>query len=151
MAVTEDCSTSVKPAPVSSRLQEATSAKQLNNPSRLGHARLSTMTSNTPPKRQYYNPQTNIPLSQYGWTTGSDNDQADESWLHKMQTKLLDDFDDVSSKEKTFMELWNQYIRCHHVITDKDMGHKCMEFVRECGKTLKVQKLRLNFLLHLFN
>ena len=76
---------------------------------------------------------------------------ADEEWLHKMSDELLDEFEDVTDDEKKFMKLWNSFIRCNHIIADRDVPAKCTEFVAKHGKFLRDESLRLQLLLHLFN
>ena len=68
-----------------------------------------------------------------------------------MSEKLIDDFEDVSKKEKQFMKLWNRYIRCHHVIADRDIPWKVERFILTNREKLKEGDLRMNLLLHLSN
>ena len=103
------------------------------------------------PIRQYYHSQTNLPMPPGDWDIDSD-DEVDDTWLRNMSADLLDDLEDVSSGEKKFMHLWNDYIRCNHVIPDRDIAGKCHEFVLKHGRELhEGDGLRLNLLLHLFN
>ena len=102
------------------------------------------------PLRQYYHASTNLPMTHSDCMKDSD-EETDETWLHEMQSELLDEFEDVSPKEKQFMKLWNRYIKCNHVIADKDMPMKCHLFTLEYRKQLMDDGMRLNFLLHLFN
>ena len=103
------------------------------------------------PIRQYYHSQTNLPMPPGDWDIDSD-DEVDDAWLRNMSADLLDDLEDVSSGEKKFMHLWNDYIRCNHVIPDRDIAGKCHELVLKHGRELhEGDGLRLNFLLHLFN
>ena len=106
--------------------------------------------TDTVPLRQYYHASTNLPMTHSDWMKDSD-EETDETWLHEMQSELLDEFEDVSPKEKQFMKLWNRYIKCNHVIADKDMPMKCHLFTLEYRKQLMDGGMRLNFLLHLFN
>eukprot|EP00550_Attheya_septentrionalis_P007853 CAMPEP_0198286992 /NCGR_PEP_ID=MMETSP1449-20131203/5941_1 /TAXON_ID=420275 /ORGANISM="Attheya septentrionalis, Strain CCMP2084" /LENGTH=599 /DNA_ID=CAMNT_0043984869 /DNA_START=172 /DNA_END=1968 /DNA_ORIENTATION=- len=57
------------------------------------------------PIRQYYHSRTTLPMRESEWDVDSD-DEPDETWLHRMSAELLDDFEDVSSKEKIFMKSW---------------------------------------------
>ena len=68
-----------------------------------------------------------------------------------MSSELLEDIEDVTPKEKMFMNLWNGYIKCNHVRADRDMSFKCCDFVQVHCKELGRGELRLNLLLHLFN
>ncbi|KAL7538221.1 hypothetical protein ACHAXR_009031 [Thalassiosira sp. AJA248-18] len=68
-----------------------------------------------------------------------------------MSSELLDEFEDVSAREKVFMKLWNRFIKSKHVIADRHVPRKCHEFILEHGKQLREGGLRLNLLLHLFN
>ena len=63
----------------------------------------------------------------------------------------MDDFGDVSEKEKVFMKLWNRFIKLHTVIADRAIAKKCMVFLSEHRNELITFDLRQNFLLHLFN
>ena len=63
----------------------------------------------------------------------------------------MDDFDDVSSKEKAFMKIWNWYMKSHSVVSDKSMPTRCLEFAKLNIQRLLSLDLRENFLLHLFN
>jgi len=102
------------------------------------------------PLRQYYRARTGLPMAPGEWNEDSD-DEIDESWLHGMSESLMDEFEDVAAKEKVFMKMWNRYIKCTHVIGDRDMPRKCHEFVAQHKKQLHEGGLRLNLLLHLFN
>lgn len=106
--------------------------------------------SDAVPLRQYYRARTGLPMAPGEWNEDSD-DEIDESWLHGMSESLMDEFEDVTAKEKIFMKMWNRYIKCTHVIGDRDMPGKCHEFVAQHKKQLHEGGLRLNLLLHLFN
>ncbi|KAL7534318.1 hypothetical protein ACHAWF_004793 [Thalassiosira exigua] len=102
------------------------------------------------PIRQYFHARTNLPMTRGEWSEDSDGGEDDE-WLHEMSSELLDEFEDVSDREKKFMKLWNRFIRCNHVIADRDVPRKCHEFISKHQKELHEGGLRLNLLLHLFN
>mmetsp|Transcript_14136 Transcript_14136/g.20905 ORF Transcript_14136/g.20905 Transcript_14136/m.20905 type:complete len:128 (-) Transcript_14136:577-960(-) len=68
-----------------------------------------------------------------------------------LPAKLIEEFEDVSPKEKTFMKLWNRFIKCHTVIPDSVIPGKCMDFIRLFATELFENDLRSQFLLHLFN
>eukprot|EP00581_Thalassiosira_minuscula_P010390 CAMPEP_0183710410 /NCGR_PEP_ID=MMETSP0737-20130205/6144_1 /TAXON_ID=385413 /ORGANISM="Thalassiosira miniscula, Strain CCMP1093" /LENGTH=517 /DNA_ID=CAMNT_0025938671 /DNA_START=78 /DNA_END=1631 /DNA_ORIENTATION=+ len=102
------------------------------------------------PHRQYFHARTNLPLGHGEWMEDSDG-ETDDAWLHEMSSELLDEFEDVTEKEKQFMKLWNKFIKCNHVIADREVPRKCHEFVLGHRKQLMEGGLRLNLLLHLFN
>jgi hypothetical protein len=106
--------------------------------------------SDTVPMRQYFHSQTNLPMAHGEWMVDSD-DEIDETWLHEMSSELLDELEDVSTKEKQFMKLWNRFIKSNHLIADRDVPEKCHEFILIHRKQLLDAGLRLNLLLHLFN
>ena len=109
------------------------------------------------PIRQYFHARTNLPMSRGSWMEDSDDggeegaSDDDEAWLHEMSSELLDEFEDVSAKEKQFMKLWNRFIKCNHVIADRDVPGKCHGFILRHREQLCDGGLRLNLLLHLFN
>jgi hypothetical protein len=102
------------------------------------------------PIRQYFHSRTNLPMAQDEWMVDSD-DEIDETWLHEMSSELLNELEDVTSKEKQFMSLWNRFIKCNHVLADKDIPSKCHEFILIYRNKLRDTDLRLNLLLHLMN
>ena len=106
--------------------------------------------TDTIPLRQYYHPHTNLPMTNEEWKQTSDKD-TDESWVYEMMDEMLEEFEDVTPKEKGFMKIWNRYIKCNHVIADKDMAMKCHDFVLKNRNVLIEEGMRLNLLLHLFN
>jgi hypothetical protein len=103
------------------------------------------------PLREYFHARTNQPIaSARDLQDDSDCEDADD-WLHTMSEKLIDDFDDVSEKEKKFMNLWNRFIKCHHVIADRDIPRKVESFIVMNREKLREGDLRTNLLLHLTN
>ncbi|KAL7470906.1 hypothetical protein ACHAXS_011204 [Conticribra weissflogii] len=102
------------------------------------------------PIRQYFHSRNNLPISRSEWEVDSD-DEPDDDWLHQMHAKLIEEFEDVSQKEKRFMNLWNVFIKSHCVIADRDIPGKCKEFIRKYKKHIIDEGLRTNVLLHLFN
>lgn len=102
------------------------------------------------PIRQYFRSRTNLPMAQDEWMVDSD-DEIDETWLHEMGSELLNELEDVTSKEKQFMGLWNRFIKCNHVLADKDIPAKCYDFILIYRNKLRSTGLRLNLLLHLMN
>ena len=101
------------------------------------------------PIRQYFHSRTNLPLED--WNSDDSDDEPDEEWLHKMSSDLIAEFEDISEREKKFMQMWNRFIRSHIVIADKDIPGKCQEFVSSHIEELKAEKMRNNLLLHLMN
>lgn len=102
------------------------------------------------PIRQYFHSRINLPMAQDEWMVDSD-DEIDETWLHEMSSELLNELEDVTSKEKQFMGLWNRFIKCNHVLADKDLPSKCHDFILIYRNKLRSTGLRLNLLLHLMN
>ena len=127
--------------------QKLTSLQSKRAPKSVISAYLPT---DTIPLRQYYHPHTNLPMTNDEWKQTSDKD-TDESWVYEMMDEMLEEFEDVTPKEKGFMKIWNRYIKCNHVIADKDMAMKCHDFVLKNRKVLIEEGMRLNLLLHLFN
>jgi hypothetical protein len=101
------------------------------------------------PVRQYYHSRTNLPLED--WNHVDSDDEPDEEWLHKMSADLIGEFEDISDREKKFMQLWNRFIKSHIVIADRDMPGKCQEFIRTHINELRSGEMRSNLLLHLMN
>lgn len=102
------------------------------------------------PIRQYFHSRNNLPISRAEWEIDSD-DEPDDDWLHQMGSKLIEEFEDVSGKEKRFMNMWNVFIKSHCVIADRDIPGKCQEFIQKYKDQLINEGLRTNVLLHLFN
>lgn len=101
------------------------------------------------PVRQYYHSRTNLPLED--WNDNDSDDEPDEEWLHKMSDDLIGEFEDISDREKKFMQMWNRFIKSHIVIADKEIPGKCKEFIRTHINELKAGGMRSNLLLHLMN
>jgi len=102
------------------------------------------------PLRQYFHSRTNLPMLEGEWEEDSD-DEPDETWLHKMSEQLLDEFEDVSTKEKKFMKVWNRFIKSHTIIADNSLPSSCMNFLRNQYYMLQENDLRQNLLLHFMN
>lgn len=105
----------------------------------------------TRPIRQYFCPRTNQPLASATEIQDQSGCEDVENWLHEMSESLINQFDDVSDKEKKFMNLWNRFIKCHHVIADRDLPRKVETFILMNRDKLKGADLRMNLLLHLSN
>ena len=105
----------------------------------------------TRPIRQYFCPLTNQPFASATELQDHSGCEDVENWLHEMSESLINDFNDVSDKEKKFMNLWNRFIKCHHVIADRDIPRKVETFILMNRDKLKDADMRLNLLLHLSN
>ncbi|CAM9822534.1 unnamed protein product [Phaeothamnion confervicola] len=81
------------------------------------------------PVRQYFHSRTCLPMQPEELDHDSDDD-VDDSWILSVREKLLDDFDDVSLEEKTFMKLWNRHTRCFRTIADSQIPLSCEVFAR---------------------
>jgi len=103
------------------------------------------------PIRQYYHSRTNLPMADGEWEYDSDDDPIDDMWIHKLSEKLIDEFGDVSPKEKILMNLWNRFIRSHTVIADSTVPTKCMDFIIAHHKVLIMGQLRAQVLAHCMN
>eukprot|EP00804_Cyclotella_cryptica_P013823 CCRYP_020887-RA/>CCRYP_020887-RA protein AED:0.10 eAED:0.10 QI:0/-1/0/1/-1/1/1/0/632 len=101
------------------------------------------------PLRQYFHSKTNLPME--NWDDVDSDDESDDEWLHKRSADLMEEFEDVSAKEKKFMQLWNRFIFRHVVIADRDIPGKCHEFIQRYRMELKRDGMRDNLLLHLMN
>lgn len=59
----------------------------------------------------------------------------------------LNEFTDITKDEKSFLGLWNRFIRHDIVMSDEVVPEKCLEFIREHSEELK--GLRRQLLMHL--
>ena len=48
------------------------------------------------------------------------------------------------------MSIWNKYIYSNHIIADRDIPNRCIDFARKHGCELNHHGLRNQLLLHLF-
>jgi len=99
--------------------------------------------------RQYYHSRTNLPMLDNDWLHDSD-EENDDNWLQKMSEGALSEFDDVSVKEKAFMNIWNIFIKSHTIIPDRSIPSLTYKFA-EMLSVFHAHNLRQNLLLHLFN
>jgi len=65
--------------------------------------------------------------------------------------QLMEDFDDVSAKEKILIKLWNKFIKSHTTTSDRSIPSKCKTFIASHLQPLVTDDLRQNLLLHLYN
>ena len=101
------------------------------------------------PIRQYFHSRTNLPMEE--WNDVDSDDESDDEWLHKMNADLMEEFEDVSEKEKKLMQMWNRFIKSHVVIADRSIPGKCMDFISAHLRELREGEMRNNLLLHLTN
>ena len=103
------------------------------------------------PVRQYYHSKTNLPMRQGEWAEDSD-DESDDSWIDKKSSLLIDEFDDVSEKEKYFLKLWNFFINgSHKLVADRGIPSRCVEFIKVHGNDIGQRNMRDLLLLHFCN
>jgi len=131
--------------------------KQLEQQIRLGDERIHPlapsqyMIDERVPIRQYYHSKTMQPMATKGeWDVDSD-DEGDDTWAHRIYESALQELDDVSPKEKMFMNKWNRFMESHTITADHAISAKCREFLVQCSSFLVANDLRVQFLLHLFN
>jgi hypothetical protein len=105
----------------------------------------------TRPIRQYFHARTNQPFASARELQDDSDCEDTNDWLHTLSESLINDFDDVSDKEKTFMNLWNRFIKCHHVIADRNIPRRVETFILMNRDKLIGADLRMNLLLHLSN
>lgn len=63
----------------------------------------------------------------------------------------MDELDDVSSNEKLFMNIWNRFMKTHHIISDASIPDRCREFIVTHHKDISKHALRDHLVLHFFN
>ena len=103
------------------------------------------------PVRQYYHSKTNLPMRQEEWAEDSD-DESDDSWIDKKGSLLIDEFDDVSEKEKYFLKLWNFFMNgSHKLVADRGIPSRCVEFIKIHGEDIAQRNMRDLLLLHFCN
>eukprot|EP00985_Skeletonema_marinoi_P011201 scaffold5304_cov150-Skeletonema_marinoi.AAC.13 len=105
----------------------------------------------TRPIRQYFHARTNQPFASARELQHDSDCEDTNEWLHALSESLINDFDDVSDKEKTFMNLWNRFIKCHYIIADRDIPRRVETFILMNRDKLIGADLRMNLLLHLSN
>jgi len=100
------------------------------------------------PVQQYFHSKTLIPYQGNEWELDSDDEEEDE-WRHQLQEELMDEFDDVSEREKLFMNAWNRFIHSDVVVPDSSLPGRCVDFLESHLAYLAEHGLRQQFLLHL--
>ena len=90
-------------------------------------------------------------MRQGEWVEDSD-DESDDSWIEKKSSLLIDEFDDVSEKEKYFLKLWNCFVNgSHKLVADRGVPTRCTEFIKVHGIDIAQQNMRDLLLLHFCN
>lgn len=103
------------------------------------------------PVRQYYHSKTNLPKRHAEWKDDSD-DESDDSWIQMKSNQLIDEFDDVSEKEKYFLKLWNKFMsNSHKLVADRNILSRCVEFVKLHGTDIAERGMRQHLFLHFTN
>eukprot|EP00633_Aureoumbra_lagunensis_P007378 CAMPEP_0197324026 /NCGR_PEP_ID=MMETSP0891-20130614/70865_1 /TAXON_ID=44058 ORGANISM="Aureoumbra lagunensis, Strain CCMP1510" /NCGR_SAMPLE_ID=MMETSP0891 /ASSEMBLY_ACC=CAM_ASM_000534 /LENGTH=427 /DNA_ID=CAMNT_0042816775 /DNA_START=989 /DNA_END=2272 /DNA_ORIENTATION=- len=104
-----------------------------------------------PPVRQYYHSRTGAPmtLAQAMDPDYDSDNEIDERWRLDKADRLLEEFEDVTDDEKSFMKLWNRFVHAHPISADRRVPVANLAFAIENAKALV--DLRHCFLLHLFH
>jgi len=103
------------------------------------------------PVRQYYHSKTNLPKRHNEWNYDSD-DESDDSWMEMKSNQLIDEFDDVSEKEKDFLKLWNKFMSSSHkLVADRSILSRCVEFTKLHGTDIAERGMRQQLFLHFTN
>ena len=104
-----------------------------------------------PRARRYVHSRTCEPLLPFEVDEDSE-EEVDEEWLHDRTEMLLDEFEDVSEKERKIMKFWNRHVRFYNKtqqLTDLVVPHLCELFIRENRQVLI--PFRRELLMHLLN
>ncbi|EKX34457.1 hypothetical protein GUITHDRAFT_53381, partial [Guillardia theta CCMP2712] len=78
------------------------------------------------------------------------DDDVDDEWQLAQAERLMDEFEDVTPREKAFMKLWNRFVHRHAILADFQVPVACETFARNFGQQLIEQGLRDELLFHLF-
>jgi len=101
-------------------------------------------------QRQYYHSITGSRILEEDLNEDSE-DNTDESWKTELSKKMISDHIDLCDTDKTFFNLWNEYIRDSTLFkTFENMEVILKEFAVKHRSQLRTS-LRQNFLLHLLN
>lgn len=68
-----------------------------------------------------------------------------------IMSKLIDAFKDVTDSEKTFIKIWNKFMRSSTIAVDMKVPSKCLEFIRSHASKIGEENLRNEVTLHLLN
>jgi len=100
--------------------------------------------------RQFYHSSDMTPCLDQDLGYDSDDDQnVDNQWLIDQNRQSIEELEDASIGEKTYMIKWNHFVASHEIYADMVFPSMCEMFARLHGKWLLENKLRTNFLLHL--
>jgi len=78
------------------------------------------------------------------------DDDVDDEWQLAQAERLMDEFEDVTSKEKEFMKMWNRFVHRHAILADFQVAVACETFARHFGSELVSKGLRDELLFHMF-
>lgn len=112
------------------------------------------------PRKKILVPKTSKPLYhtvtkrilEPGEEVPSSDDEKDETWLHHKTRVMIDDYGDITSEEKDYINKWNPFIVEEHLTSDAYFARSLKRFVekerlwfaeRECRKRewLKLMEL----------
>ena len=62
----------------------------------------------------------------------------------------MDEFEDVTAREKAFMKLWNRFVHRHAILADFHVPQACDAFATHYADQLLEEGLRDELLFHLF-
>jgi len=100
--------------------------------------------------RQFYHSSDMTPCQEQDLSHDSDDDQnVDNQWLIDQNRQSIEELEDATTGEKTYMIKWNHFVSSHEIYADIVFPSMCEMFARLNGKWLLENKLRTNFLLHL--
>ena len=85
------------------------------------------------PVRRYFHSRTLHPRTTFEY----DSDQEGADFV-PLFNELLEEFTDVNVAEKTFMKVWNAFMRRDHVTADKQMRGLLEDFVGQFGPSVGV-------------
>lgn len=79
------------------------------------------------------------------------DDDASARWMHQMANNLLDEYEDISIREKAFMKLWNAFVNSFPLHADTYVRHGALLFARRMAPHIIEKGLRHIFLVHLIS
>ncbi|KAK9447179.1 uncharacterized protein V1518DRAFT_421546 [Limtongia smithiae] len=78
-------------------------------------------------------------------------DDNDDSWLIHKHDETIDDFEDVTANEKTFMKAWDRHIFEERPSAYKHVSESLLRFCRANGELLSSEPLKKEFWKHCLN
>lgn len=96
----------------------------------------------------FYHATTGLPVHRKEMYFDSD-EETDPKWLRDDTVRMIDDFSDLNSGEKTIMELWNLHVLKHLHLQGKQLVPILFTFIETHGEFIIVNRLHRNFILHL--